>query len=408
MGLAERDPDMARAALLVRRSALRVDPDALASLIGLNRSEAVDRVISAPIDNSKAPQSEKSDETLTWWFKKIGASTTGLQDRMAFFWHSMIPTHRYAVGWQELVATQLNLLRSNALGNFRTMLQEFVVDGALIRYLSADRSTGKNPNENLARELMELFTVGIGNYNESDVRSAALAMSGWTVDKDTYAVAYDPERGYQEPVTFLGEERLWDVGSIVDRLCDHPATAARVANKVWYHFVGSTLDSAQASELGAWWQQQDLEIRPLLVRVFNDDRFWADHYVRARSGFEFYTSIQTIMGIDPSKTWQARNLGQVPFEPPNVGGWPVGERWLNPDALLRRSAALFNYNFNDVEGGKTATVDEILNRCGLWVVSDETVNALYGVPDRVENIGDEGIVELQWRIAMSSPEFQLQ
>lgn len=407
MGLAERDPELATAALLARRATFRSDAELVATLAGRGRADAVDQVLNAPHNTDQAPVVEKSDDTVTWWLQRIAAPGSGLHERMAFFWHGLLPTHRYSVGWQELIPTQLNLIRNNALGNFRDLLQGMVVDGAMIRYLDADSSTKKRPNENLARELMELFSTGIGHYSEDDVRQAALAMTGWRVDRDTYAVWFDPERAYDQPVTFLGETKKWDVTSITDRLCDHPATAARVASLLWYYFIGSEITGDAKAELGLWWQGQNLEIKPLVQRILNEDAFWAEHYTRPRTGFEFFAAAQNLLQFDSTKLWQSRNLGQGLYEPPNVGGWPVGTRWLNPDSLLRRSEALFSLDFRDIPGGRTATVDEILNRCGLYVVSDETVAAL-NAANNPDGIGEEGVVELQWRIALSSPEFQLQ
>jgi uncharacterized protein (DUF1800 family) len=155
-----------------------------------------------------------------------------------------------------------------------------------------------------------------------------------------------------------------------------------------------------------WWQDQSLEIRPLVERILLSDDFWADHYTRPRTGFEYYAALQNILGLDPTRHHEARNLGQQLYEPPNVGGWPKGERWLNPDSMLRRSQTLFSIDFRQVSGGITASLDEILDRCGIYVVSDETMAALTSVADP-EGIGEEGVVQLQWRVALSSPEFQL-
>ncbi len=405
--MAERDPGRAHGALLARRATLRADPELIGQLAGLGRSDAVTQVLNGPVSTEQATPAEKSDETVTWWIRQIGAPASGLHERMSFFWHSLLPTHRHSVNWHELIATQLNMIRANALGNYRDLLQGMVIDGAMIRYLDADSSTAKRPNENLARELMELFSTGLGHYTEDDVRQAALAMTGWRVDKDSYAVFFDPERAHREPVTFLGETKSWDVASITDRLCDHPATAARISSMLWYHLTGKRMDAAGKAELGYWWQGQNLEIKPLIERILNSEAFWADHYARPRSGFEYYAAAQNILGLDPTKLWQARNLGQLLYEPPNVGGWPTGERWLNPDSMLRRSEALFNVDFREISGGETATIEEILDRCGIYVVSDETMAALQAA-NNPDNIGPEGVVQLQWRIAMSSPEFQLQ
>ncbi len=387
---------------------MRADLDLIGQLVGLDRSAAVATVLDKPLDQAQAPISEKSDKILTWWFGRISEGVNGLQDRMAFLWHSIIPTHRHSAGEQELVGVQLNTLRSSAMGNYRDLLQAMMVDPAMLKYLDADSNRAKSPNENLAREIMELFSLGIGQYTEDDVRAAALALAGWRVDKDTNKAWLDPKRAYEGELTILGETKQWTSSDVVDKLCDHPATAARIASRVWYHFTGVTPGGEQRSELGAWWQAQNLEIRPLLERIFSDEQFWAQHYARPRSGFEWYTAVQRILQFDTDENWRPRNLGQLPYEPPNVGGWPEGDRWLNLDSMLRRSDQLFSVDFRDIPMGTTATVDEILDQCGLFVVDDSTIAALESVGTAVDEIGDEGIAQLRWRIAMSCPEFQLQ
>ncbi len=387
---------------------MRADLDLIGQLVGLDRSAAVAAVLDKPLDQAQAPISEKSDKILTWWFGRISEGVNGLQDRMAFLWHSIIPTHRHSAGEQELVGVQLNTLRSSAMGNYRDLLQAMMVDPAMLKYLDADSNRAKSPNENLAREIMELFSLGIGQYTEDDVRAAALALAGWRVDKDTNKAWLDPKRAYEGELTILGETKQWTSADVVDKLCDHPATAARIASRVWYHFTGVTPGGEQRSELGAWWQAQNLEIRPLLERIFHDEQFWARHYARPRSGFEWYTAVQRILQFDTDENWRPRNLGQLPYEPPNVGGWPEGDRWLNLDSMLRRSDQLFSVDFRDIPMGTTATVDEILDQCGLFVVDDSTIAALESVGTAIDEVGDEGIAQLRWRIAMSCPEFQLQ
>ncbi len=408
MGLAERDPLMAQSALLVRRTHMRADPDAITALAGMERADAVEQLLQAPLDDAQAPVSDDSKTTLTWWVTRIGDAANPLQDRMAFLWHTILPSHRYSVGKQEFVGMQLNTIRSRSLGNFRDLLQALMADPAMLKYLDAESSTAEKPNENLAREIMELFTIGIGSYTEADVQAAALALAGWRVDKDSLQASIEPKRAFDGEVTFLGETRRWDTPSVVDRLCDHPATAARMAAKLWYHFTGNTLSGEARSELGRWWQEEGLEIKPLLRRIMLDDEFWADHYARPRSGFEYYIAIQKILQLDPSQYWRPRNLGQAPYEPPNVGGWPDGDRWLNADSLLRRSQQLFSVDFRKVPDGTTATIGQILDRCGLWVVNDEVVAAMEAAAGHVDTIGEEGVPQLQWRIALSCPEFQLQ
>ncbi len=409
MGLEVRDEGRAQAALLARRCTLRSDPDLIEQLAGLSRDEAISAVLNVEPDTSTAPRSDKSDKIMEWWFTRIRDTPKSLQDRMTFFWHSIIPTHRYSVGQQELIAYQLDMIRANALGNFRELLHGFISDGAMLLYLDADNSSGKRPNENLARELMELFTIGVGQYKEQDVRAAALAMSGWRVDKDNQKVTLDTERMYGQPVTFLGDTATWDAHTIVDRLCDHPATAARIGSMVWYHFTGKALGSDARTELGSWWQGQNLDVGPLLDRIVRSEAFWADHYARPRTGFEYYTAAQKILQFEPEKVWRARSLGQMPYEPPNVGGWPIGDRWLSPDSVLRRGEQMFSISLERIRDDlKTTTVDDVLTACGMWVISDETRSALTNLDSYLDDLGPDAVGQLRWRVALSSPEFQLQ
>lgn len=374
------------------------------ALAGLEWDAAVQQVLDAPVNTGTVAAFDDSKQTITWWTDRILAPGSGLHERMTFFWHTILTSNRWAAGEQSLIGPQLNLLRANALGNYRTLLQAFAVDGALIKYLDADSSTRKNPNENLGRELMELFTFGTGHYTEDDVRAAALAMTGWQVDKDNDRAYLNQGRANTDPVTFLGENKVWDVASIVDRLCDHPATARRIASLVWYHFVGAAPEPAVADELGTWWQGQNLEITPLVGRILREPAFRENHYARPRSGYEFYAAAASIVGWGTDELWRPRNMGQALYEPPNVAGWPEGDRWLSADSMLRRADALFSFDIASMPGGMSSDIEEILDRCGLFVVSDATVNAIRTAGTDV----DEGsATQLRWRVALSSPEFQL-
>ncbi len=404
--MADRNTELSAHVLLTRRATMRVDMARVKELAALPWADAVTALVEAPADGQLAPTSGESDDLVRWWMGRMVLPESGLTDRMAFFWHTVLTTHRYAAGYQQLVGPQLNLLRRNALGNFRTLLQEFCVDGALIMYLNANGSTAEHPNENLARELMELFTTGVGHYTEADVRAAARAMTGWQVEDGSYTVRFDPARASTEPVAFLGETKQWDVASIVDRLCDHPATAARIAGRLWYHLVGTELSGPAAADLGAWWQGQQLEIKPLVTRILNDPEVRAEHYRRPRSGYEWYLAFQHVTGADLAELWIPRHLGQALYEPPNVAGWPVGERWLDADSVLRRTSLSLYLDMDKIPGGATATVDDVLDRCGLVVVSDATVDALTRAGEGTR-LDDASLAHLRWSIALSSPEFQL-
>ena len=400
-----RSPELIEAAQLLRRTSLRVDHSAVTELAGRSRDEMLDRVLVPTVDPEAVPETDTAEDALIWWAQKMVRPGSGIHERMTFFWHNILTSHRYATGYQQLVARQLQTLRNNALGNFRDLLLAFVTDANLLIYLNADTSTAETPNENLSREIMELFTLGVGNYTETDVRAGALAMTGWTVNRDNdWAVEFVKERAHNGTVTYLGETRVWDMAQVVDRLTSDPTTATRISSKIWDHFIGTERTDEQRSELGRWWIEQDLEIVPLLERVLRDPSMPDLQYARPRSGFEAFAAFSSATNRVPETTWRPRQMGQALYEPPNVAGWP-DDLWLSPDSMLRRLNILGSIDFGKIEGALQASPSEIMDRCGIYV-ADETTLAAIENPQLDGDFGDEGIANIRWRITLACPEFQ--
>ncbi len=382
-----------------------VHRDRVADLADRSWDDAIDRVLSVgdfdPEDDG-APATDDWGDTATWWIARMTESGTGLRDRMAWFWHGLLTTNAYKVSENSLLAEQLDHFRAEGLGNFRTLLHGYVTGGALLDYLDASWSIASNPNENLARELMELFTVGRGHYDENDVRAAARALAGWVVEDGE--VDFRRENAFVAPLIYLGEQAEWDTAMVVDRLCDHPATARRLAARLWGHLVGTTLDDNAADELGSWWQGEDLEIRPLVERILRDPAFAASSHSRPRSGLEWYCGVKAAIGFG-DEFWYLESLGQMPYLPPNVAGWPSGDRWLSPGSLLARTSFLHSVDLREGLGSATS-IAEVLDRCSIHEVSPETLAALDAV-EQMPDIDAETIELVRWRLALSSPEFNL-
>jgi uncharacterized protein (DUF1800 family) len=406
MNLVDRDPAKSRVARLLRRSSLIIDSNLTQELSGQSWDEAIEHVLSDEGDVGTPPR-EDVQEIIAWWVDRMVGPSSGLYERMVWFWHTHLTTSHFDVSSGVLVSRQLELLRSHALGNFRDLLHGWVVDGALLQYLDGDGSEASNPNENLSRELLELFTVGLGNYTEDDVRAGARALAGWVVDRETNEVSFERERSFIAPLLYRGEQATFDTATIVDHLCDDVATAAYVANKLWSHLAGGWLDQPAAIELGQWWQGHDLEIRPLVERIFTHPQFESDvYYVRPRTGIEFYGALRTVLGVELDEPWQLRMLGQVPFEPPNVAGWPGDNRWLEPGSMLTRGSLIFSVDYDRYREPMPGTVDHVLDRCCLHTVSQSTLDALNRAGLETE-LGEEERAQVRWRLALSSPEFQL-
>ena len=398
-----RDPTLAAAAHLARRTSLGVHADRVADLADRPWDEAIDRVLDVGDDVDDAPATEDWGDTASWWLDRMTEPETGLRDRMAWFWHGLLTTNAYKVSETSLLAEQLDLFRHGGLGNFRDLLHGYVTGGALLNYLDASWSMASNPNENLARELMELFTIGRGHYSEDDVRAAARALAGWVVEDGE--VEFRRENAFVAPLIYLGEQAEWDTAMVVDRLCDHPATAARLASRLWDDLVGQPLADDASTELGAWWQEQDLEIKPLVERILRDPAFADARLSRPKTGLEWYCGASSVLGFDDA-FWYLESLGQMPYLPPNVAGWRNGDRWLSPGSLLARTSLLHSVDLRSELDSVGSTTADILDRCSIYEVSAETVAAIDAVA-KTPDIDPETVELIRWRLALSSPEFNL-
>lgn len=175
---------------------------------------------------------------VTWWVDQMRHPTAGLHEKMVWFWHSHF-TSSFDVCPANALAAQHATVRRHALGNFRDLARAMVSDPAMLIYLDGAGSRGDRPNENLARELMELFTVGPGHYTEDDVKAAARALSGWWVDWDTAETGWDPDSAYLGALRFLGKRGRFSATDIVDILCDHKEAIDAVgssATQTWRFF----------------------------------------------------------------------------------------------------------------------------------------------------------------------------
>ena len=402
--LAAPDPlALAQAAHLVRRTSVGVHPERIARLGSRSWDDAISEVLTEARERSNnlqpVPEFEEYDGAVVWWVKQLLDKENGLLDRMSWFWHTVLTTSGEKAE-PKLLGPQINLFRSKGIGNFRDLLQSFVIDGALLQYLDGAGSEAFNPNENLGRELMELFTLGRGHYSQDDVRVAARALAGWDVDENL-KVIFRPESSFNAPALFRGVQADWTTELIVDALCDDPLTAINISNKLWDHLVGTTRDQSEVDKLGLWWHEQDLEILPLVERILRSDEFAEAHYSRPKSGFEWWASMITATGREWEDLWPLQYLGQMPYLPPNVGGWPGGDRWLGPGSLLSRLSVAFGL---DSIGSGPWPTEAVLEQCGLYDISTNSVAVLDGVGQNYDLEAQDRRI-LRWRVALTCPEF---
>jgi uncharacterized protein (DUF1800 family) len=238
------------------------------------------------------------------------------------------------------------LFRASAFGNFATLLKSVARDPAMLLYLDGVRNVARQPNENFARELLELFTLGEGHYTESDIKAAARAFTGWGIDRETGRFVDRAGLHDDGEKTFLGQTGRFGGDEIVAILLKHPRTAETIVEKMWREFVSLTPDPAAVKRFAAPFRDSGYEVKPLLraLLLLPALRDPANRGALIKSPVDLIVGTVRVLGLPvPEKTQLARmmqGLGQSLFNPPNVKGWAGGESWITAYTLLQRQQIL--------------------------------------------------------------------
>jgi uncharacterized protein (DUF1800 family) len=278
------------------------------------------------------------------WFYRMLLGPDPLGEKLTLLWHDHFATAHSKVRDPALMRRQNDTLRRHARGRFADLLNAAVREPALLLYLDAETNRQGHPNENLARELMELFTLGAGNYTEADVKEAARALTGLSVEEGRFTEAAD--RHDPGAKTILGRTGTWTGSDLLGLLLRHPATADRVAFKLCRQLFGEgAIPSEAVAVLAAGLREHDLDVGWAVATVLNSRLFFAE----ANLGTRVLGPVEFVVGaaralelFDPAPStlaladWSAR-MGQELFEPPNVGGWPGGRAWLHARGLIARA-----------------------------------------------------------------------
>ena len=276
----------------------------------------------------------------TWFLDRMINTAAPLQEKMTLFWHGhFVSAYQKGIPAEALI-NQNALFRANALGNIRELTHKVSQDPAMLRYLDNAQNVKAHPNENYARELMELFTLGIGNYSETDVRESARAFTGWSFNRD-YAFQNFPARHDDGPKTFLGKTGNFTGSDIVDIIFTQPAAAQRFAKKLLEFFVYSQPEPDLIDAVAALIRKNDYNLQPVMSTVMRSNVFYSDRAYRAlvKSPVEFVVGSYQLFGIKQSDLvalGALRRMGQILFVPPNVKGWDGGAAWLNSQTVLTR------------------------------------------------------------------------
>jgi uncharacterized protein (DUF1800 family) len=275
-----------------------------------------------------------------WWLDRMVLSEHSLRERMTWFWHGHWATSYQKVDDALPMFLQNLTLRAFALGNFATMARAMVNDGALIYWLDGQTNTIKAPNENLSRELMELFVLGVNRYTESDVRETAKALTGYRVNKTSGAVTFLPKQHFSGTINFLGTSGSFDGNSLSDFLVSRSDCAQFISERLWYRFISSTSPFDDRGLTAAFAQR---DIAKLVQALGRHPALDDPTNSLVKSPIDWFVSVCRAFEITPSKFSNTAllrryldNLGQVPFFPPNVGGWPADQAWLSSSSAQYR------------------------------------------------------------------------
>ena len=289
---------------------------------------------------------ERGLEIRTWWVAEMLSTPSPLTEKMTLFWHNHFATSQQKVRSANLMYRQNVMLRNYAVGNFGALLREVSKDPAMLIYLDGAQNRKGAPNENFAREVMELFTLGEGHYSEQDIKEVARAFTGWSIDADAGEFRFRRAAHDDGSKTVFGREGKFNGDDIVTMLLQQPATGDFVVAKLWREFVSPEPDAAAVAQLATTWRAANYEMKPLLRAMFLSDAFWTP----ANRGVLVKSPVDLVVGSlrqfrfaveDPAPfAVILRQLGQDLFNPPNVKGWPVGDAWLNTTTLLARKGFL--------------------------------------------------------------------
>ena len=274
------------------------------------------------------------------WLNKMMSGADMLNEKMTFFWHDHFAckdenaTHAQALN---------NIIRKYALGDFRQLLLAVSKEPAMLKYLNNQQNKKNAPNENFAREVMELFTLGRGNYSEADIKSAARAFTGWGFDKDTMTFQFrDKQHDYGEK-TFLGKTGNFNGDEVLRIITDQKQCALFITDKIYRYFVNEKGNEERIATLAADFYTGGYNIAALMRTIFSADWFYEDQNtgIRIKSPVELLASLGR--HFDPQFPHEnilflvQRVLGQLLFNPPNVAGWPNGKEWIDSSSLIFRT-----------------------------------------------------------------------
>jgi uncharacterized protein (DUF1800 family) len=325
-----------------------------------------------------------------WWFDLMLKEKTSMREKMVLLLHNHFTSQRSEVPYPQHMYNQQKLLRKYAFGNLRQLTKEITIDPAMLIYLNGRGSRSKNaiPNENYAREVMELFTLGVGNYTENDVKEAAKTFAGWTVNG--LEAKFDPNRVSTENKTILGKTGNFTYSQTIDILFEQPACAPFICKKIYKEFIGIAPNDTFVAKMAKVLKDNDFNLKPLLSFFLKSDEFFSAELIGAKIKSPTELMIGTLKIFDfmnPAIRYDdvaksdyayiydtSKTLQQQLFEPPNVAGWPGQRDWISSTTYAYRNGFSDSIiNGKKLTGGKIAF---LLNALDYSRTFDSSENAV--------------------------------
>lgn len=281
-------------------------------------------------------------EAQGWWLDRMFVTTAPLREKMTLFLHDHFATSIQKVKQPALLVLQNQLFRKHALGDFKHLTQAVANDPAMMMYLDVQSSRKGKPNENFAREVMELFTLGTGNYTEEDIREAARAFTGYSVNRLSGNASHDKRAWDDGEKTFLGKKGAFNGDDIIEIIFQQEQAARFMSRKLWEFFAYEEPPENAIDDLAKTFREAKYQFVPVLREIFLSREFYAEHCManQIKSPIQFF--VQMLKQLEVEKVPHAyalyvqSQLGQILYAPPNVAGWDWGKAWINTNTLLTR------------------------------------------------------------------------
>lgn len=365
----------AAAAHLLRRAGFGGTPEDAAALGAMGMEAAVEKLLQPPDDGGPAPPTAEADERAVrqqrraaqrngqeanlrdfqrrqqeifrqmqfWWLQRMADPAHAASEKLTLFWHSHFATSQAKVRFNHAMLAQNQTLRRQGAGPFPELCEAMAKDPAMLLWLDGNQNTAKAPNENFAREIMELFTLGEGHYRETDIHEAARAFTGWVVPPQTGQARFVPRRFDAGEKTMFGQTGNFDAAGTVRLLCEQSPCAEFLSGKLWMFYAGSPPSPGLTRDLASRYRSTKLDTGKLLRTIFTHPEF----YAKKTRASQIKSPVQWLVQASHELHRQllppglslplTAALGQNLFVPPSVKGWDGGTAWINSATLIRRS-----------------------------------------------------------------------